>query len=65
MVGSKGYYIDNEIVISNKGHLNTPTLEKLKKMVFNGEIEEVFFSHYLDNRKSNLERESIENVRRK
>ncbi|MGE6537834.1 hypothetical protein [Bacillus luti] len=67
----KGYYIDNEtkkmynneIVISSEAYSSIPTLEKLKEMVFKGEIEEVFISHYFDNRKSNLEREAIEDVR--
>ncbi|PGA98245.1 hypothetical protein COL93_22040 [Bacillus toyonensis] len=69
----KGYYIDNEakkmynneIIISDKVQSTNPTLETLKEMMFNGEIEEVFISHYFDDRTSKLERESIENVRRK
>lgn len=72
MMRRKGYYIDNEtkkmynneIIISDKVQSMNPTLETLKEMMFNGEIEEVFISHYYDDRKSNLERESIENVRR-
>ncbi|MBJ8103688.1 MULTISPECIES: hypothetical protein [Bacillus cereus group] len=67
----KGYFIDNEskrlynneIVVSNKVYPNNPTLEELKQMVFNGGIEEVFISHYFDGQKSNLERESIDDVR--
>ncbi|MEK7015651.1 hypothetical protein [Bacillus sp. FSL R9-9410] len=67
----KGYFINNEskemynneIVVSNKIYPENPTLEELKQMVFNGEIEEVFISHYYDDRKSNLERESIDDVR--
>ncbi|MBK5433885.1 hypothetical protein [Bacillus sp. TH25] len=59
---SKEMY-NNEIVVSNKIYPENPTLEELKQMVFNGEIEEVFISHYYDDRKSNLERESIDDVR--
>jgi hypothetical protein len=67
----KGYFIDNEskrlynndIVVSNKIYSNNPTLAELKQMIYNGGIEEVFISNYFDDRKSNLERESIDDVR--
>lgn len=67
----KGYFIDNEskrlynndIVVSNKIYSNNPTLAELKQMIYNGGIEEVCISNYFDDRKSNLERESIDDVR--
>ncbi|MGG0151732.1 hypothetical protein [Bacillus mycoides] len=38
-------------------------MAELKQMIYNGGIEEVFISNYFDDRKSNLERESIDDVR--
>ncbi|HFK1468534.1 TPA: hypothetical protein ACG05V_002144 [Bacillus pacificus] len=72
MMRRKGYFIinetkemyNNEMIISDNILSNPSTLEELKEMVFNGEIEEVFISHYFDNQKSNLERKSLEDVRK-
>ncbi|MFP3378330.1 hypothetical protein SB767_18195 [Bacillus sp. SIMBA_069] len=72
MMRRKGYFIDNEtkkmynneMIISDNILSNPSTLEELKEMVFNGEIEGVFISHYFDDRKSNLERKPLEDVRK-
>jgi len=67
----KGYFIDkyktqiynDEVLVSSKQYLDTPTLQVLKEMIFNGIVEKVFICNYQTEQQSKLEQLSINDVR--
>ncbi|MGE8036011.1 hypothetical protein [Lysinibacillus sp. NPDC093692] len=70
IVRRKGHFIDknknqifnDEALVSSKVYPDTPTLQELEQMIFNGSVEMIFICNYQTEQTSKLELLSINDV---